>query len=525
MAKPRMMFYHDGRHPLIYMYEPPMQKEEYEQAVDELVGTPIEAIMFCLGDGRTVLHDTEVGELWGAPNEQWSHLIFRRAHQNAKHLIEAGNDPLRIVCERAHAKGFLLYPTLLVQQGSGERGEDTRCSNFRFDNKHLEIGARGDLDPTTPGFDCLDFKHEEVRQERFALIEETLENYAVDGFELQMYYTPHYFHPDEVEAGCAIMTDWIGRVYAAVKKSGAQRELVVRVPNSLENCLSAGLDLRAWIDQGIIDVVVAEDRIDGASFAQSADFRPLVEAVQGSQCRLQAVLNSHVDSDRLSEAPIEMVRATATNYWSQGIDGLYLAQWFSNWPYQDSFYGKMRELADPEIMAAKDKYYFVPTLAVRSANPAEQVAQRLPHKLEVDKPVTVQFSISDDLPRWAAVGRVHEVLLRARVMETTELDRLSFKLNGVELPEALMRKINRMYMMNSPRARVTGYWFIFRLDADHWPQCGANEFAVMLQHRDPLALPEIALRDVELEIKYLMGKNFHRSFVDADLGAFDVMVE
>ena len=57
-STPRMMFYHDGRHPLIYMYEPPIQKEQYESAVDELVGTPVEVIMFCLGDGRTVLHDT-----------------------------------------------------------------------------------------------------------------------------------------------------------------------------------------------------------------------------------------------------------------------------------------------------------------------------------------------------------------------------------------------------------------------------------------------------------------------------------
>ena len=58
-----MMCYHDGRHPLIYMYEPPMRKEEYESAVDELAGTPIEALMFCMGDGRAVLHDTKVGEL------------------------------------------------------------------------------------------------------------------------------------------------------------------------------------------------------------------------------------------------------------------------------------------------------------------------------------------------------------------------------------------------------------------------------------------------------------------------------
>ena len=29
MSKPRIMFYHDGRHPLIYMYEPPMPKDAW----------------------------------------------------------------------------------------------------------------------------------------------------------------------------------------------------------------------------------------------------------------------------------------------------------------------------------------------------------------------------------------------------------------------------------------------------------------------------------------------------------------
>jgi hypothetical protein len=42
---PRIMFYHDGRHPLMYMYEPAMEKEELESAVDELVGTPVDALM------------------------------------------------------------------------------------------------------------------------------------------------------------------------------------------------------------------------------------------------------------------------------------------------------------------------------------------------------------------------------------------------------------------------------------------------------------------------------------------------
>jgi hypothetical protein len=34
----------------------------------------------------------------------------------------------------------------------------------------------------------------------------------------------------------------------------------------------------------------------------------------------------------------------------------------------------------------------------------------------------------------------------------------------------------------------------------------------------------MSLRDVELEIKYLMGKSFHRGFVDPDLGPYELAV-
>jgi len=76
-GKPRLMYYDDSRHSSIYMYEPPMLKEEFEASVDDLVGTPVDALMFGLGDGRTVLHDTKVGELWGDPVKEWTHLVFR----------------------------------------------------------------------------------------------------------------------------------------------------------------------------------------------------------------------------------------------------------------------------------------------------------------------------------------------------------------------------------------------------------------------------------------------------------------
>ncbi len=537
MLKPRIMFYHDGRHPLLYMYEPPMQKEECEAAVDELVGTPVEALMFCLGDGRTVLHDTKVGELWGHNVKKWPHLIFRRAHQNALHLIKNGRDPLRLICDRAHAKGLLAYPTLLVQLESGERGGggyNIRSSDFRLDNKHLEIGARGDLDPNFPGIHCADFMHQEVRDERFALISEVLTNYEVDGFELQFNFWPYYFHPDEVDAGRQIMTEWVERVCEAVKRSGSERELAISIPSNVEDCMSRGLDPQEWMRQGIVDVLIAQAISrpelrdpNGTSLTYEppllADLRFLVEAASGSDCRIHAAIDSNIDSDRLGEASIEMARAAACNYWSQGIDGLYLSQWFGNWPYGASFYEKLRELPHPDVMAPKDKFYHIPTETGRLPKPesGEGLTSQLPAILEVNQPVQLVVTISDDLPRWDRVGRVHEVLLRTRIMNTTEGDGLCFRLNGVSLPEEELRKINEMYRMKAPRYRTgSGYWFIYRLSRNHWPQQGQNVFEATLLWRDKDVTPPVYVRDVELEIKYLMGRNFHRGSVDADLGPY-----
>ena len=513
--KPRIMFYNDGRHPAIYMYEPPMQKEHFEAAVDDLVGTPVEVLVYGLGDGRTVLHDTQVGEVWGDPVEKWRHLIFRRAHQNAKMLLEKGQDPLRIVCERARATGMLIYPSLLLNRGRGEdRLYDVRAANFTWENQHLEIGSKGDLDPNFPELEKrrLDFKHEKVRNERFTLIEEVLQNYPVDGFELRFGHF-HFFHPKEVDSGRAIMTAWVKRVYDAVKASGPERELVVFVPANLEAAYDLGFDLREWIRQGIVDVIVAKTY--AYLLDNLADFRPLIEAARGSSVRIHAAANGIVNSDRVGSATIEMIRAMASNYWAQGVDGLYLHQWFAstNWPFQATFYEQLREVPYPQVMAPKDKFYMVTTAGPRTSLPAP-----LPQDLQEGQTAKVRLPIADDLPRWDRQGRIHEILFRIRLNNHTELDRVTVRLNGKVLRDSHLRKINHLYRLHAPRFRVNNsYWYIYRLDRDHWPQLGDNTIEVTLDRRDPDITPTLQLRDVEMEIRYLMGRHHYRD-EDPDLG-------
>ena len=47
-----------------------------------------------------------------------------------------------------------------------------------------------------------------------------------------------------------------------------------------------------------------------------------------------------------------------------------------------------------------------------------------------------------------------------------------------------------------------------------------NLSEVTLARRDPTVTLPVLIRDVELEIKYLMGKNFHRG-QDLDLGPYE----
>ena len=262
MAKPRTFYDHDGRHPLIYMYEPPMLKEELEAAVDELLGTPVEALSLTLGDAQSLLYDSRAGQLWGQNIKKWPHLIWKRGHQNLTHLIKAGHDPLQVLCDKAHAHGLSLYAMLLPQQGPRERmlqsWENPRfaAADWQRDVQPLEIGNKGGVDWAWPGFRALDFAYAEVREQNLAIVEEVLAGYPVDGFELQLNYCPYYFYPDEVEAGLGIMTEWIGQVYALVKKSDLERELVLRVPADVDGCRAVGLDPLEWMRRGIVDAIV-----------------------------------------------------------------------------------------------------------------------------------------------------------------------------------------------------------------------------------------------------------------------------
>ena len=341
-----------------------------------------------------------------------------------------------------------------------------------------------------------------------------------------MNYGLLYFDPNEVNDGRKIMTEWISSISNELKNKGKDKELVVRVSTSVEESYNIGLDLEKWVNDGLIDVIVGEDNHAGSVTNPNVEYNELLSITKNTDTRVHASLYSHMDSDRLNEATIESIRGAACNYWDQGVDGLYVAQWFSQWPYKASFYEKLREIPYRDIMDSKDKFYNVATSSGRQTERASDLFSKkhgdsLPVVLETGKSVKIVNTIADDLAKWDEVDRVFEVKLRFRITSATETDEYVFKINGSTIPDTFLRKINRTYLMASPRHRIFGYWYVFNLPKEFWPSKGKNTLEVTNLKRDEDIGPKPELRDVEFEIKYLMGKNYHRSFVDEDLGPYE----
>ena len=62
MRKPRLIYYNDARHYLMYRLDPPLNRYQLQSPVDEILGTGVDTLAFGLASGATFLHDSRVAD-------------------------------------------------------------------------------------------------------------------------------------------------------------------------------------------------------------------------------------------------------------------------------------------------------------------------------------------------------------------------------------------------------------------------------------------------------------------------------
>jgi hypothetical protein len=513
-----VIFYTDGRHTSVYIYEPPMDKRIYTAPLDELVDLGIDTISYAVGDCRVLLYDTKVGEKWGHNVRKTNHIIWYRAMLNLEQFIADGNDPLEVVCERAHELGFTFIPSLILGMQHQERVEatDCRCSDFCFDHPEYQVGPEPDY-PDAQWDDPTRFSYaiEEVRQNRLAVIEELLSSYETDGIELNLFdYSPFLARkeiPSHIDTFTQFVRDTKSLCDRASEAQGRAKRLLVRAAASLSGTRGMGIDLETIIREEIADTVLAMP----PHSREIADTDPrgiseLVDAAAGTSVKIVTGLTNLVRHDAHQYATREMFTAQAANGYTAGAKGAFFQTYYpSGYPYSDSDLGTIRFMGRPELLAHKDKVFFVR----QGPNTPEDTpgSYGFPHPLPVvlEPGVTglaQSLFVSDDIAGKHSVGELARCELRIRLPNLIDTDTFDLLLNEEQIPREHQEWLDWTYSVRPVPGNtrmVYHYWItvdLMRLGP--LPRQGENRVRVDLTTHDPRVVDPVQLHDVELHVGY-----------------------
>ena len=455
----RILFNSDGGSGALFAHEPPITADQLCRVVNALKGTQVDVFIQSISFGPFVLYGTQVGEIYGQNVTDFENENYRRWSLNTLGLLRQGLDPLDIWVRRTHELGMQFWASLRlndIHKDWVDRRPSLR-SKWERTRTHLLIG-KGVSDRYFRMYQrdyswAYDFSHQEVRDLKFALIEEVCLNYDVDGFELDFLRHPMFFKKGEVEEGLPLMTRFMTRVRQRIdeisRQKGGRILLAARVPPTFRLCESIGLDVRTWIGEGLIDVLAPmtnQNQLD-----MNADVRSFVEAARGTSCTIAGGLSDVYvrkhPAKKSTRASIEMLRAAAQGYWQEGASHIYLFNYDAHassirkgrpdatWPglgdlFNPSELQVLKEIGDPLEIASRDKHYFVGR-SPRDTPPEEGGEMQLPRLLRGSgEEVRLRFTVGDDLQSAREAGTLKSTVLKVHLEGTEHLgDRLRFQLN------------------------------------------------------------------------------------------------
>ena len=508
MEKPRLIYYNDSRHHHFYRYDPPMSLHRLQQPVDELVGTSVDTLSYGLATGLTFLHDTRVGTRFGELAEKHGHgVVWWRAAENLKQALAAGHDPLKVVVDRAHQKGIRLICSMRINDTGAPGESDYTISRLKCEHPELMIGEE---DPDNPlATTAYDFARPEVRRERLAIIEEVCDRYGADGFEIDDYIRV-FFKASEVKKNTPLLTDWVREVRDLLdrigKKRGEELLLAARVHPLEEANLAVGMDVRAWLSEGLVNLVIPH--LDSPTLNTNLSLGWLPEVAHEAGAWVFSPVGREPYDDRHHVNTVEMFRAASMNFRAAGADGLYLSD--LPFPRTDKEYMILREMGDPDTHARKSKHYYLEPQG--RIDPHFPSKRDLPVELEEGVSAPVAISIGDSLDAARADGELERVTLGVRIESTCPEDRLSFRFNGIELSLDSARidtfyggivsyMANKLHANQLPIRINTHYWFEFDLPLDLARE-GENQVEVRMDRHFRELTAVRVLYNVEVRVSY-----------------------
>jgi hypothetical protein len=318
---------------------------------------------FCLGASDVFNYASKVGDMF---DERFFTGELRQGDRRACELIRAlnaaGDVPLQVVVNRAHRNGAKVFASLRLNNSGHVQG--------RFFAGHPEWRV---VTKDSQGRLFQSFAFPEVRQFRIAALLEA-SGFGVDGVNLDFMRDPLYFgyekplvdgfasaygvKPEAIDPLDGRWQQWqaehmnrfLRDLRRELAQNGRRLEISVRVPDTLRAALGKGLDVRAWVREGLVDVIMP----DLSAHAEEDDIGEFVALVQGTPVRLCPTLDpglsgrdESADDEKPGAPPkprntqmsAAQIKARVAALYRRGVDGISFFNFFPDPMLQ-------RELAD-----------------------------------------------------------------------------------------------------------------------------------------------------------------------------------
>ena len=202
------------------------------------------------------------------------------------------------------------------------------------------------------------FAYPEMRRYVAANLVQIAREKDLDGLELD-FARGFVFPPGEQWLQRDKLTHFVRDLRTSLLKIGRERGrpllLGVRVPENLLGNHYDGLDLKTWVREKLVDILVPGCRsfeVDVPAFRRLA---------AGSPIKIYPALDDHHSSDGYCTPPIEVFRGLVSNWRRQGADGLQAFN-FAYAPFQDRPWWRLhqqfyREVSRPEGLGGLDKTF------------------------------------------------------------------------------------------------------------------------------------------------------------------------
>ena len=494
-----------------------------KRRLQPLAGTQVDTVSWSIlgGWADAPVYDSKIqpiyGDAHGGPPAYWS-----KVTANVKRLIQSGRGPLQIVIDFARSHGMEILASVRMNDVHDSFIEGG-LTTWKKEHPEFLVDPLGRLTSLDLYVTSQDFSHPEVRQRKFEIIEEVSRRYDVDGFELDFIRHPVFFSPtmqgkpvstDQVEVMTAFMRRIRKLTDSQAQRRGRPLLLATRVPDSFQLALNIGLDLKGWLEEDLVDILIA-----GGGYAPfSLPLAEFTSAAHPHGVLVYPCINQSAANNVSGGSFLEGVRGMASNWFRTGADGVYL--WNLGTPFeyktgQDLVetrrrsYACLSDIGERRTLAARNKLFCVD-------NHTGGVIDYYAH-ISSSRPLPVS---REGAIKYGVVGRVPLVvgddLASAKENGSLDTMRLVLDVRSAARPDAVVCRVNGKDLANGQSTVIDAgkgeYRMSYPVDAPPLRQ-GMNTVVLALKGARPrpgVVRPELLpgmaawaqFHGVRLEVNY-----------------------